>query len=524
MRFERGRSPTGSLAALLRRRIQREPAAKPSEAPNRYEQGFTLIELLVTVTILPLVVGAISVGLIAIFSLQSSVGNRLFNSGDAQMVSANFLKDVQSSEMLTTQPSSTPQCGTGIQLLGMEWASGQTVVSYTSVPVANGSTTTYSLVRYYCTLGNTATPENSSTISYDLPGNQAPPTITCSPTASSCAASTQWISAAGVSDVTFTITEPTTNYTYSLSATPRAWTSASGGVQGGGVPYAPFTLLDPTSCNALSVGQGTISINTAGGTGNGVLNVESTCPDTVSISNGGTLGASSLISADQALNSITPNAKATYPATEYYSTRFPDPFAALTPPAIPSEPSASCTSVQTTDQSGNPVFTYTCPPGSYTTAPAFSSTNTTAVNFSSSGTYYFPEGLSLPNNVTVSFASGTYIFDGATALSTGNNVTMTGSNILFYIGSGTAAFGNNNSISVSATTGYDDIAIWDAVNGGTISIGDNTNLGINMNISGGIYIPQGSLVTGSNVTISATFIVTDTANFGNNLNLTIASP
>ncbi|TAN26850.1 MAG: prepilin-type N-terminal cleavage/methylation domain-containing protein [Actinomycetota bacterium] len=522
MSFERRRA--GSPSPSSRSRTRDKSASCSGLNRNRSENGFTLIELLVTVTILPMVIGAISVGLISIFSLQSSVGNRLFNSGDAQVVSANFLKDIQSSEMLTTQSLSSPQCGTGTQLLGMEWDGGQTVISYSSIPAIIGSTTTYSLMRYLCTLGNTAVPANTSTISYDLPASQAPPTITCSPTASSCAASTQWISAAGISDVTFAITEPKSNFSYSLSATPRAWTSASGGVPGGGVPYAPFTLLDPSSCNALSAGQGVISINSGGGTGNGVMNVESTCPDTVTVSNGGILAASSLITADQALNSIAPNDHATYPATEYYNAQFPDPFASLTAPAIPAGPSVSCTSTETIDVSGNPIINYTCPPGNYATPPSFSPTNTSAVNFSSSGTYYFPEGLSIPNNVTVSFASGTYLFDGTTALSTGNNVTITGSNVLFYVGSGTAAFGNNDGISLSAISGYDDIAIWDAVNGGTVSIGDNTNLGINMNINGGIYIPQGSLVTGSNVTISATFIVTDTANFGNNLNLTISSP
>ncbi len=521
MSHDRGRQ---RLMIWLSERMGRNQDFGRPRAGNRSDPGFTLIELLVTVTILPIVVGAISVGLIAIFSLQSSVGNRLSNSGDAQMVSSTYLKDVQSATMVTTQAASTPQCGAGTQLLGLQWDSGQSIVSYSSIQVPNGSSFTYSLVRDYCTFGNTVSPSQVSTVSYGLSASQGPPIITCSSTAPSCAASTQWISTAGVSAVALAISEPGSNFSYSLTATPRAWTSTSGGVPGGGVPYAPFTLLDPNSCSALRVGQGTLSVNVGTGTGNGVLSIASTCPGAVTVSNGGTLAASSVITADQSLNTIATNAQATYPSNEYYSTQLSNPFAALAPPTIPAGPAASCTYTQTTDASGNQYLTYTCPPGVYNSSPAFSGTNTVTINFSGAGTYYFSQGLIIPNNVTVNFASGTYIFDGTTALSTGSNVTLNGSSLLFYIGSGATTFGNNGTISLSALSEYDDIAIWDAVPSGTITIGDNSNVSSNASIQGGIYMPQGSLITGSNVTISATFIVADTATFGNNLNLTITSP
>lgn len=484
------------------------------------DEGFTLIELLITVMVLPLVIGAISVGLISVFSLSSSVGNRLLDSGDAQLVSATFLKDVQSSEMVTTSASSVPQCGTGQQLLGLQWDNGLTVVSYAVVSQTTGALTTYSLDRYYCTLGNLGTPSASSVVSYGIAGSQAPPTVACSPTAVSCAASVQWIAAAGVQLVTFAITEPKTNFSYTLSATPRAWDSAAGGLPGGGSPYAPFTLLDPSSCNALRVGQGSLSINVGSGQGNGVLGVESTCPDAVSISNGGTLAASSVVTADQALNSIAPNDKATYPSTEYYDNQFTDAFAPVAAPSNPtSAPSASCSSTQTTAAETQDLQ-YTCPPGAYSSSPSFDGTKTVTIDFSGSGTYWFQQGLQIPNNVTVSFAPGIYIFDGSTALSTGSNVTLGGGNVLLYVGSGTVDIGNNNNVSLGASAGYDDIAYWDAASSGKINIGENSNL----NFAGGVYMPQGSIVSGENVTISSTFIVADTATFGNNLNLTITSP
>ncbi len=484
------------------------------------DEGFTLIELLITVTVLPLVVGAISVGLVSVFSLNSSVGNRLSDSGDAQLVSATFLKDVQSSEMITTSASSVPQCGAGQQLLGLQWDNGMTVVSYAVVSQSSGALTTYSLDRYYCTLGNLGTPSASSVVSYGIAPNQAPPVVTCSKTAASCAASVQWIPAAGVQAVTFAITEPKTNFSYTLSATPRAWDSAAGGLPGGGSPYAPFTLLDPSSCDALRVGQGSLSINVGSGQGNGVLGVASTCPDAVSVSNGGTLAASSVVTADQALNSIAPNDKATYPSTEYYDSQFSDPFLPVAAPSNPtSASSASCSSTQTTG-GGTQDIEYTCPPGVYSSSPSFDGTKTVTIDFSGSGTFWFQQGLQIPNNVTVSFAPGIYIFDGSTALSTGSNVTLSGGNMLLYVANGTVDIGNNNNVTLGASTGYDDIAYWDAASGGKINIGENSNL----SFAGGVYMPRGSVVSGANVTISSTFIVADTATFGNNLNLTITAP
>ena len=118
------------------------------------------MELLIVVTIIPIIVGALASGLLAVFSLQSSVANRLSNSSDAQIVAANFRVDVQSAAYITTNPTNVPVCapGTGTRLLGMEWnpAPGggfQTVVSYFSVPVVGATSTTYSLVRQFCTRG-----------------------------------------------------------------------------------------------------------------------------------------------------------------------------------------------------------------------------------------------------------------------------------------------------------------------------------------------------------------------------------
>ncbi len=482
--------------------------------------GFTLVELLIAVTVLPLVVGAISVGLISVFSLHAGATNELMNSGDAQMVSATFLKDVQSTELVTTAPSSVPQCGSGHQLLGLEWDGGQTSVSYVSVAVPDGAATTYQLVRYYCTFGDVTSPSMSSVVSYGLAASQGPPSVICVSSAASCPASSQWIPASEVLIVSFSITEPASHFSYTLAAAPRLGGS-SGGLAQGGMPYAPFTLLDPSSCNVLRVGQGSLSLNVGGGVGNGILGVQSTCPDSVSVSNGGTLAASSVVTSDQGLNSIAPNDKATYPATEYYQGQFSDPFSVVSPPSNPtSAQAASCSSTQITGANGNQSVNYSCPSGIYASAPVFDQTSTSTISFTGTGTHWFQEGLSIPNNVTVSFAPGVYMFSGSTALSIGNNVSASGADVLWYVESGAVSVGENVSVSLAASSGYDDIAFWDGAAGETIQVGDNSDV----NFNGGIFMPQGSLSAGANVTFQATFIVADSAIFGNNLDLTIFSP
>jgi prepilin-type N-terminal cleavage/methylation domain-containing protein len=234
--------------------------ARHARNSSRQDRGFTLIELIIVSLITPIIIGALAAGLVAIFSLQSSAANRLSDTGDSQVVLASYQPDVQSALTITTDPTGSPQCGTGTELLGMEWNLDETtgfyqdVVSY--VEVANGSSNpaTVNLVRQFCVGNGTtqvgpSTTVSSSILSYDLPANQVAPTVTCSPTTACANIATQYISTAPVTNVSFGITEPKSNYSYTMVATP----AAAAAVTDTGSPITSSTL---TSCNFATPGSG----------------------------------------------------------------------------------------------------------------------------------------------------------------------------------------------------------------------------------------------------------------------------
>jgi len=233
----------------LRRAHDSSRVVGSAVARDESELGFTLIELLIMVVVLPLVIGAIAAGLLAVFSLQTGVSNRLSDSGDAQVVSAYFETDVQSAQQITVS-NTVPQCGTGSQLLGLEWSLNaqtglyQTVVSY--VETATGST--YSLLRQYCSSGISSTPTTSTVVSSDLLDSQPPPVI--SPNSASTLATAGWTSAQAVTKVAFVLSEPKSKLTYALSAVPKSNLPPS--EQG-----SPSSVTPTASCGFATAGTGT---------------------------------------------------------------------------------------------------------------------------------------------------------------------------------------------------------------------------------------------------------------------------
>lgn len=224
--------------AVLRTRAKR--------SPDR-EGGFTLIELLIVVAVTPLIVGALGIGLVTMFSLQNGTTGRLQDSSDAQMVTATFIKDVQSATLITTSSTTTPQCGSGTQLLGLQWGGGE-VVSYTDVSQGTG---TYSLDRNYC--ASSASASDTTIVAYDMeapcPAGTTSSTCQSPPVAydgSVVVPTTGYVTTIGISNVSFPITEPKSSFTYTLTAAPAPGDSTAAAALGGPTsgPTCGFALPD----------------------------------------------------------------------------------------------------------------------------------------------------------------------------------------------------------------------------------------------------------------------------------------
>lgn len=527
--------PNGRVSSRIRSwwrmTNHRQRNERPRQHSSHRDDGMTLVELMVTLLILPMVIGGLAFALVAVFSLQSTVSGRITDSGDAQTLSASFSKDVQSAQALTD--SATPTCGSssGDQLIAFEWGnlSGNYLNYVSYVSVQNGSATTYSLIRNYCSATPSVAPTSAQTVATDLSATSAAavPNISCAPTASGCAvqARTAWVAAAGITQVTLAVTETQSVVTgssipfaFALTATPRALSEAVNPTQL--TSFAPLSLLSTTSHSALTLGNNSVlSINVGTGTNNGALDIASPFPGAVSLSANSQLLATSINTSDPTLDSVSSGSGTTYPSSEYYTNQVGDPFSTLTPP--PDPPVGG--SVVTCSQSGN---VYTCPPGNYATNPGLTFGNNATVQFTPGGTFWFENGLTLQNNVNVTFATGSYIFDGATtALSTSNNTTVTGtSGVLFYVHSGAVTFGNNATINLRGLAQYQYVAVWDAAASGAtnpMTLGNNGNCGYGY---GGIYVPNGEVILNNNGSVTAAFLVASTAVISNNVSLNIASP
>src|ERR1700722_14079501 len=204
---------------------------------HRSEEGFSLIELLVVVVVLPVIVGAIALALISVFSLQGKASSSLTASGDAQVVSANYVGDVQSSNWITTNAAyMCTTTGTSVLAITSDtsnpgaastWSpsNSPTVVTYAIVPEGSSN----SLFRTVCS-GGSATPTFSTVVSHNVPACVLPCQLTTiTPASASSVASTGWAAAPGISGVNLTITEVSSNYTDNLTAVPRVWNPSSGG-------------------------------------------------------------------------------------------------------------------------------------------------------------------------------------------------------------------------------------------------------------------------------------------------------
>jgi hypothetical protein len=192
-----------------------------------------LVELLIVMIVVPIIIGAMSVSLMSVFSLQSSVASRLGGSADSQVVTTNFAADVQGAVQITTSSTQT-QCGTGTQVMGIilgHISGSSQQISYVEV-LASGSS--YNLVRNLCSdVGNLSTPISSRILAYDIDqpcsatvtsNCQSPPVAYNNSTVVS---TTSWVytqslspTIHGITTVTFDLVAPKSSYLYTASAEP----------------------------------------------------------------------------------------------------------------------------------------------------------------------------------------------------------------------------------------------------------------------------------------------------------------
>ena len=250
---------------------QRCATTRSRLSPTRVEQsdegGFTLIELIVVIAIMPIIVGAMVAALLSIISFTPGIENRISDSADTQVVTTSFNKDVQGATMLTTDatPTNPSACGSGTQLLGLQYANG-TEVSYSLVSTGAGPTAVFNLYRYEGQMSGspaTCTSPSSTLVSHDVvaqSGHGAPSaSVTCitttppTPTPPTCAGTppayqTGWESVSQVVNVSLPFTYAASNYKQTLYAVPSGGVNASGG---GVVSNSPY------SCGFATANTGT---------------------------------------------------------------------------------------------------------------------------------------------------------------------------------------------------------------------------------------------------------------------------
>lgn len=390
------------------------------------EGGFTLIELLIVVVLIPLVIGAVAVALITVLKDQSGVQNRLSDSHDAQLTATYLVRDVQGATQFET--SATPLCigpdlpyTTFTQVLGLEFASTVSV----SYVYESGGTASPIFVRWYCS-GATV---SRSVVAHGLTRVPTVCVNTSNGSVQNCITSStpESLSAAGVQEITFTVPDTSSGFSYNQLAAPRLAKSTVSPITGGPQPmkFSLILLGGGQTCPILTI-KNVAHLNT-GATGGQSIAINSNCSNPIFQKNNSKLMTTSIQTQanpplTQSCNNCTP---ASYPAT-FNPDPVPDPYASLAAPAKP----AAGTCVTT----GSNVV---C------TAGYYNSSN--CPTFATSG-------------VSVTFAPGTSYFDGCSLFlqsngQTANNITLTAINVLFYFTNGASMqVGNNPSLSITAAT------------------------------------------------------------------------
>jgi hypothetical protein len=478
-----------------------------------------------------LVVGAISVALLAIFQNETPIANSLTSSGDAQVASSYYVQDVQGANWVTTKPSLSCGSPAGSSLLLSispdDVASGsaiQKVVSYIEVP--NSGPSTFTIKREACTGGTGSAATNVQVVAHNA---TSATTLSINPSTVQTAAGSGWTPALGITGVQLSLVEPasgsTSTSSYTLNAVPRV-TGTPGANPAGFNPILPVMFVG-TSCPSLTLTGGTSSLDSQDGSGQ---------------PGSGFVGYTQ--SQAQCTNQTTGNGQLQYAAPSYYNV--PNPFANLTPPSTPSTSGLEAGTCSTTTcaaglygtsttggYSNGALTNLTVDPSQgspianlvvFTVPVTIKNTNVTFLGGSSltNVTYWFQQGLTISTHANVTFGAATYIFgtsgSSGNALSVDSQSSLTAPNnspgLIFYVPPGTANVSLQSGISgtlAGSPSPYDGIAIWDN-SSGTLSMGQGNGGGSGLTASyGGIYDPNGTLSIAGNYQLQAQFMVVNTA-------------
>jgi hypothetical protein len=238
--------------------------------------------LIIVTLVTPIVIGAITLALISVFSLQGATGNRISDSADAQVVSSNFESDVQDSSFITTSGNTSlipAPCETSAQVhngdvvvLGMQMnnpnqvqqglqsGSGQAEVTYLDAPSAT-TPVTYNLIRNSCQNGVTI-PVGSTAISHAVPSSSGLTVgITCD-VALVTALPTTPITSLVVAPLTYTVTAGD-KIAVGTGASPLIFTATST-IQPPttpGAPQAPIPVASQTPSAGVPAGTSAVDQN-----------------------------------------------------------------------------------------------------------------------------------------------------------------------------------------------------------------------------------------------------------------------